>query len=314
MSKQPKTNKYPIHEDYQNLGVQVQLSPRLLPVIDTLLRLMFDCEKISNTIKITKYKIPASDNGTIDIAVFEPKNVPGELPCLMYIHGGAFVMEAAGYHKQLMGRYAEAARCKIVFVHYRLAPRYVFPVELNDCYTALLWTAKNAEMLGIDSGRIGVAGDSAGGALAAGITQMARDKQGPHLVFQMLVYPVTDARMITESMRTYTDTPVWNSLSNKEMWERYLGADHNTDRTYASPIEGELTGDLPPAYIEVSEFDCLRDEGIAYAEKLTAAGVQVALNQTKGTIHGFELNLKSAYSRAIVADRIVALNGAFHHE
>jgi acetyl esterase/lipase len=314
MPKKTKPRAYPVHEDYRRLGVQSEMNPQVLPAIDSLLRMMFKFTKVSRAVKSTGYKIPSSDNGIIAVDVFEPKQASGKLPCLLYIHGGAFMMEAAPYHNTLMGMYAEEAQCKIVFVHYRLLPRYVFPTALHDCYDALLWASKNAETLGLDTEKIAIAGDSAGGALAAGITQMARDKQGPKLMFQMLVYPVTDARMITESMRKYTDTPVWNAGSNKTMWELYLAGLQNTGRTYASPIEEELTGDLPPAYIEVSEFDCLRDEGIAYAEKLTAAGVQVALNQTNGTTHGFELNLKSAHSLAIVAERIAALNGAFHHE
>jgi len=140
---------------------------------------------------------------------------------------------------------------------------------------------------------------------------MARDRKAPRICFQMLIYPVTDARQITESIKNYTDTPLWNSRLTKKMWKLYLKDGVPDNREYASPMEAMSFENLPDAYVEVSEFDCLRDEGIAYAEALQKSGVNVELNKTIGTIHGFEIAEKSEIVRESVARRIEALKKAF---
>jgi acetyl esterase/lipase len=260
-----------------------------------------------HTIKISSYK-----GYELPIEIFSPVAIRGEAPCILYMHGGAFAMPATDFHKKLMCDYALHASCRVVFVDYRLAPEYPYPYALEDCYTAYEWIVANAIALGFDTKKIGLCGDSAGGALTAALAQVIRDRGAKRPLFQMLIYPVTDSRMKTESMKLYVDTPIWNQKKNKKMWELYLGGTARQEGTnYASPMEAESLKDLPQSFIEVSEFDCLRDEGIAYCEVLKVAGVNAILNRTVGTIHGFELNYESEYTKSIIAKRIKFMKDAF---
>lgn len=305
-------DKYGIHKDFQKYAhMKTKLNPGLLPVMNTVIKIGFARKKTADGIMETKIKIPGYMAELIGLTVFEPKNIKDNAPCLVYFHGGAFVLKAAAYHKYLMSEYALGTPCKVVFVDYRLAPRYPFPIGLEDCYAAFKWVYKNAEKLGIDQTKIAVGGDSAGGALAAAVTHMTRDKGEPSACFQMLIYPVTDERQTTESMQKYTDTPLWDAGLNHEMWRLYLrDGDHNI-RAYASPMEANTFEKLPDAYIEVSEFDCLRDEGILYAKALEKGGNRAELNKTAGTVHGFELAEKSTVTSSCIKKRIEVLKKAF---
>jgi acetyl esterase/lipase len=246
----------------------------------------------------------------IDLTIYEPKGIEKNAPCLIYLHGGAFVLKAAPYHKHLVCEYALKTPCKVVFVDYRLAPKYAFPVGVEDCYAACEWVNENAETLGIDKKRIAIGGDSAGGALTAAVCLMSLDRKTPDICFQMLIYPVMDARQNTESIKNYTDTPMWNSVFNKKMWQLYLKNGAPGQREYASPGEAVSFKGLPDSYIEVSEFDCLRDEGIIFADALAQSGVHVELNKTAGTIHGFDIAENSELVHQIVARRIKSLQKA----
>jgi acetyl esterase/lipase len=203
--------------------------------------------------------------------------------------------------------------CAVASIHYGLAPEHPYPAGLEDCLAAYRWLLDNAAVLEIDSGRLALAGDSAGGCLAAGLARLVRDRCLPPPLFQMLVYPVTDAALETDSMRRFTDTPIWNAPLNKAMWELYLGGrrDDAAVRAAASPLRGDLAG-LPEAYVEVAEFDCLRDEGVAYHRRLLECGVPSVLRETRGTIHGFEANYHSAHTRFIFAERIAFIRDRFH--
>lgn len=258
-------------------------------------------------------RIVSDDGKLIPVRVFSPSVKEKLLPCLVYFHGGAFVIPAAPYHWKLANLYALKTPCKVVFVDYRLAPQHPFPTGLMDCYSALRWVDHNASLLGVDRNRIAIGGDSAGGNLTAAVALMARDRGEISPCFQMMIYPVTDARMITPSMEEFSHTPVWNGTLNHKMWEWYLP--HPPEhRGYASPMEADSLEGLPPAYVETAEIDCLRDEGIAYAKALEAAGTPVTLHQTKGTPHGFDIMLHSPIVKVCVEERIKALRQAFGRE
>lgn len=295
---------------YQNQ--KTNLNPAFLPAVNRFLAIAFRMKKIPDNVTVTEMRIPGHGGTSVPIAVFEPNGIGKNAPCLIYFHGGAFYLKAAPYHKYLIGEYAAKTPCKVVFVDYRLVPKYAFPEGLWDCYAAFEWVCGHADDLGIDVDRIAVGGDSAGGALCAAVTQMARDKKAPEIRFQMLIYPVTDARQNTETIRKYTDTPLWDSKANGRMWELYLRDGDFGRRDYASPMEAENLAGLPDAYVEVSEYDCLRDEGILYAEALENGGSRVELNKTEGTVHGFELAEKSEIVQKSVQKRIEALHRAFY--
>jgi acetyl esterase/lipase len=306
-------SKYNIHNDFKKYEkTSIPLSPWILPMINAFVTLGVTSMKPAEGLRITKKEIPGYQNRTIELTLFEPVDIEKNAPCLVFFHGGAFVLKPAPHHMRLVGEYALKTPCKVVFVDYRLAPQNAYPVGVEDCYAAFIWVCQHADDLGIDINRIALGGDSAGGALAAAVTLMVRDRKAAQICFQMLIYPVTDARQITESIKNYSDTPMWNSRLTKKMWKLYLKDGVEDNREYASPMEATSFENLPDAYVEVTEFDCLRDEGIAYAEALQKSGVHVELNKTTGTVHGFEIAEKSELVRQSVARRIEALKKAFY--
>ncbi|MBQ8642830.1 MAG: alpha/beta hydrolase [Clostridia bacterium] len=246
----------------------------------------------------------------IEVFVMEPRNIETD-NCLIYYHGGGFFFEGAGYHYKNAKTYALHVPCKVLFVQYRLAPKHPFPVPAEDSYGALLWAYENAEKLGISRDKIAVGGDSAGGCLTAAVTQMARDRRaGINIRFQLLLYPFVDQSMDTDSNRRFTDTPMWNSTLSLKMAGGYVQSRDVENFVYASPMEGDCA-DLPPAYIETAEFDCLHDDGIHYADKLRDAGIAVELNETEGTMHGFDIVQKAPTTKAAVAARIDYMRRGF---
>ncbi len=213
-------------------------------------------------------------------------------PVLFYIHGGAFMWDAARYHYELAARYAREAGVVVVMPRYRLAPYSKNPDQLSDCRAAWQWMQEHAEELNIDAAHAGIAGDSAGGFLAALMTEWAVEK-GWKPAYQMLLYPVIDPFMRSASMERYTHTPVWNARRNREMLLWFFGdrnCMHTAARMSASLLDRlKLPENMPPVWVEIAEFDCLHDEGVAYAEKLAAAGASVLLEETRGTMHGFDM-------------------------
>jgi acetyl esterase/lipase len=201
----------------------------------------------------------------------------------------------------------------VVAVDYRLAPETPFPGPLEDVYAGLLWVAKHADELGIDPQRIAVHGVSAGGGLCAALSLLARDRGGPHIAFQFLAVPEVDDRLATVSMNAYVDTPVWNRPAAVLSWDSYLGAGvpgSDSVSPYAAPARAtDLTG-LPPAYVSVMQFDPLRDEGIAYALALLAAGVTTELHLFPGTFHGSAMAAHTEISQRELAEELAVLRKA----
>lgn len=256
-------------------------------------------------------QIFSKDGVPVRLTLYRPKGLDWATPCLVYFHGGGFCVRDAGYIHHYAAQYAQGARCLVVFVHYRTADIAPFPTPFEDCYDALRWVWDQAPRLRLDRAKIAVGGDSAGGALAAACALRARDEGGPRLCFQLLVYPVTDCRMETDSMRKYTDSPMWNAELNRKMWELYLREGDHRVPQYAAPLLARDFFNLPPAYVEVEEFDCLRDEGIAYAKALEAAGVEVQVEDVRGTFHGFDFFTGKEVSKTMLQKRTQALRRVF---
>ena len=254
--------------------------------------------------RVTRETVKSYDGGEFEILVFEPYAILEKSPCLVYIHGGGFIFGAGDYNYKIAKEYALSLGAKLIFVNYRLAPKHPHPTPAEDCYTGLRFAFENAEKYGIDKTKIGVAGESAGGCLSAAVCLMARDRGTDMPCFQLLIYPVTDITMDTDSNRRFTDTPVWNSELSKMMWPAYVPDRSRDDICYAAPMQEKYFGDLPPAYVETAEFDCLHDEAINYANAMKEAGVLVEINETRGTMHGFDSMLDAPTTRKVVATRI----------
>ena len=254
--------------------------------------------------KVTRISAKSYDGGEFEILLYEPHGLSELAPCIVYIHGGGFIFGAGDYNYNISKEYALTLNAKLIFVNYRLAPKHPHPIPAEDCYAGLRFAFENAEKYGIDKSKIGVAGESAGGCLSTAVCLMARDRGTDLPCFQLLIYPVTDITMNTESNRKFTDTPVWNSELSKMMWPAYVPDRNRNDICYAAPMQAKYFGDLPPAYVETAEFDCLHDEAISYANAMKEAGVSVEINETKGTMHGFDSMLDAPTTRRVVATRI----------
>lgn len=263
-------------------------------------------------IAVRSCRIAGYGGDPVEVLVMEPRGLSAAAPCLVYYHGGGFVFGAAGAHYQVAKQYALGARCKVIFVQYRLCPRYPFPVPAEDAYLAYLWAVEHAEELHIDRSRTAIGGDSAGGCLCAAVTQMCRDRGAEMPLFQMMIYPVTDRRMGSDSNKRFTDTPMWHSRLSARMWQSYLQDASVEHIEYASPLEAARFDGLPPAYVELAEYDCLHDEGFAYAQKLREAGVRVVLHETKGTMHGYDIAMKVPTVRKAIKHRIRYMNRKFY--
>ena len=250
--------------------------------------------------------------GAPDVAVrtYSPAGSAGPRPGLLYIHGGGFILGSVASEDARARQLAAATDAVVMSVDYRLAPEDPFPAPLHDCYAALSYLAKNAAELGVDPARIGVGGASAGGGLAAATALLARDRGGPPLCMQFLGVPELDDRLETPSMRTYTDTPVWNRPNAILSWQYYLGGQDATQ--YAAPARAENLAGLPPAYIDACEFDPLRDEGIAYAQRLVQAGVHAELHLFPGTFHGSSLIAGAAVSQRMSSGASEAIRRLLH--
>jgi len=211
------------------------------------------------------------------------------LPLLVYFHGGGFVLCDLESHDAFCRELAKASGCAIASVEYRLAPENPFPIPLEDCYAATRWLSRNATRLGCDAGRIGVGGDSVGGNLATCVALLARDRRGPNLRHQLMLFPATDAACNTRSMREFSTGYLLSARMMRWFWQCYTGDAISGDHPLVSPLRAANISGLPPASIVTAEFDPLRDEGEDYADKLRAAGVCVIARRYLGVIHGFAL-------------------------
>lgn len=245
------------------------------------------------------------------VEIFEPSNIKEKLPCLIYIHGGAFSYKASSYHKKLACMYAMEAKCRVYFPDYHLTPKYPYPAAYDDVLALYKWIMNNSEEFGIDIEKIGVGGDSAGASLAALICNNYKNEGLVKPCLQMLVYPVIDVEMNTESMKRFSDTPLWNAKNNKQMWSYYCGNLQDKDIYSASPMYNNIPQVIPNTYIETAEYDCLHDEGILYGKKLREAGANVEINETRGTFHGYDSAINTNIASRNIEKRITFLKEGF---
>lgn len=227
---------------------------------------------------------------------------------LVYFHGGGWVFGDLDSHDETCRRLCREAGLKVISVHYRRAPETTFPGAAEDCYAATAWVAENAARLGIDPGRIAVGGDSAGGNLAAVTALMARDRGGPPLRLQLLIYPVIDADFETASYRDNADGYLLSRRAMQYFWDQYVPDLQERNEPYASPLRASDLSRLPPALIQTAEYDPLRDEGEAYATALAEAGVAVQQTRYDGLIHGFfAMQDAIAAARPAMTEAVAAL-------
>lgn len=224
--------------------------------------------------------------GSIPVRVYRPSDEPG-LPVLVYFHGGAWVIGDIESHDGITRALANAVPCIVVSVDYRLAPEHKFPAAVDDAVAATAWVHEHARDLGADATRVAVGGDSAGANLATVTALVARDHDGPPLVFQLLVYPVTDHDFDSPSVRENAEGYFFEVGGMRWMYAHYLQDESDAADWRVSPLRAASHAGLPPAFVLTAELDPLRDQGEAYGRKLDAAGVSVEARRYEGVFHGF---------------------------
>jgi acetyl esterase/lipase len=237
--------------------------------------------------KTENVSVPGPQGG-IPVRLYSPVAAGSEaLPVLVYYHGGGFVIGDLDTHDGLCRLFANEAGCRVIAVHYGLAPERKFPSAVEDAFAALTWVESSATRLGIDANRIAVAGDSAGGALAAVVAQMAKQNGSPKLVMQMLLFPVTQIGGDTSSLREFAVGYFLEKKTLDWFFGHYLTADADTSDPRISPLRAKDVSNLPQAYFMLGGYDPLHDEGLQYAEKLRAAGVPVTVADYGDMVHCF---------------------------
>jgi acetyl esterase/lipase len=265
-------------------------------------------------VELEERRVPGPEGAPdLPVLILRPARGSGPWPGVYYAHGGGMVLGTMRAGADELAAWVEQAGVVAVSVGYRLAPEHPHPAPVEDCYAALTWTAAHAAELGIDASRLVIAGQSAGGGLAACTALIARDRGGPSLTHQILECPMLDDRAVTPSSQELDHLGFWGRISNLTGWSALLGdARGGPDVSpYAAPARAEdLTG-LPPAFIDVGSADVFRDEDIEYAARLSRAGVPVELHVWPGGFHGFEgAAAATTLARASLAARLGYLRRA----
>lgn len=249
----------------------------------------------------------------VGLIVYRPPAVERPGPALLHIHGGGFVLGSAAGSDGSNRLLARELGCVVVSVDYRLAPETPYPGALQDCYAALAWLHEAADRLGVDRGRIGIRGESAGGGLAAAVALMARDRGDYPLAFQHLIYPMLDDRTcVAEHPHPHTGHFVWTAQDNCFGWAALLGHEPGRPDTpaYAAPARATNLAELPSTFIAVGNLDLFLDEDIVYAQRLARAGVPIELRVYPGAFHGFQLAPRAGVTRMAERDSLAALRRA----
>ena len=276
----------------------VQSEPVPMPVVD-----------------VSVVTVPVSV-GDVQVHLIRPRGVTGSLPAVLYMHGGGWILGSFISHGRLARELAVGANAVVAFVEYSLAPEARYPVQIKQCYAAAKWLIAQASEHGIDSSRLAVAGDSAGGNMATVLAILAKQRGDLHIVHQSLYYPITDAGEDTDSYRQFHDGPYGTAAVMGWFMDTYLADPADRTAITVSPLQAtpaDLEG-LPPALVIVDENDVLRDQGEAYANKLRDAGVPVTSVRFNGTMHDFMMlnALRDTEStRAAVGLGVAAMRRAF---
>jgi acetyl esterase len=233
--------------------------------------------------------LPVGPTGQVAVRIYRPKGAKGPLPVVMYFHGGGWVLGSKHTHDRLLRDLVTGAHAAFVFVNYTPSPEAQFPVAIEQDYAATKYIAEHGKDFGFDTSRLAVAGDSVGGNMVAVVTQLAKERKGPAIRYQVLFYPVTDASLSQESYEEFANGPWLTRAAMEWFWDAYAPNKEDRKKVTASPLSAtaERLQGLPPALVIVDENDVLRDEGEAYARKLMQAGVEVTAVRFLATHHDF---------------------------
>ena len=234
---------------------------------------------------------PVGPTGEVSVRIYRPAGVKGLLPVVMYFHGGGWVLGSKNTHDRLLRDLVNGTNAAYVFVNYTPSPEAQFPVPVEQCYAATKYVAENGQALGLDSKRLALAGDSVGGYTTAVVAQLAKERKGPSICYQVMMYPVTDSSMSQSTYKEFADGPWLTAAAMAWFWDAYAPNKKDRKTTMASPLSTSLEQlkGLPPALVIVDENDILREEGEQYTRKLIQAGVAVTPLRVLATHHDYAL-------------------------
>ena len=240
-------------------------------------------------VEIEDHDIPCGPDKKVNIRIFKPTSNNDKLPAFIYFHGGGWILGDKHTHYRLMCEIAHGANVAVVFINYDRSPEVQYPVAIEQLYGATKYISEHGGLFNLDISRIVIGGDSVGGNMTAAVTLLAKERKGPKIDFQILLYPVTDANFDTGSYNQFATGYFLTKEAMKWFWDAYLPDRNKRNEPTASPLQASLEqlNGLPPALVITGENDVLRDEGEAYARKLMNAGVNVTAIRFQGTIHDF---------------------------
>lgn len=278
----------PLHPAAQTLLDQLAAAPPLHTLTveqarDLAVRLSTSSTPVEPVGRVADRRI-RRDDGEVSIRLYTPAG-PGPFPIYVYFHGGGWVIGNLDTEDASCRKICNSAQCVVASVNYRHAPEYRFPTAVHDAYHATCWIANNATTFNGDALRLAVGGTSAGGNLAAVVSLLAREHGGPGICYQVLITPVTDGSMETASHREYATGYGLERETMRWFQRLYWQTSHDGEHEHASPLRARDLGGLPPALIITAQYDPLRDEGKAYADRLLAAGVNVTYRCYEGMFH-----------------------------
>jgi len=268
-----------------------------------------------DSVDLVKHTIPGPQGAPeLDLFVYTPRKGDGPWPCIFHIHGGGYVGGSAESVEGILRPMAAELDCIIASVNYRLAPETPHPGPVEDCYAALAWVFKTAAELGVDTARIGVKGESAGGGLAAALALLARDRGEYKLAFQSLTYPMLDDRTCLGEQHPYTGEYIWTPHNNHFGWKALLGVEPGSAGVspYAAPARAESLAGLPPTFITTGSLDLFLEEDLDYARRLLRDGVPCELHVYPGGFHAFDIAPMAVISIASRRDTRDALRRVLH--
>ena len=294
--------KYKIDKDLKKYMVKMPFLGWFCKVTHKPMDVMLAMTKVPPAVELCEFFIDGYKGEKIRVKEIIPEN-PGD-GAIMVLHGGGFGYKTSPHQFLNACQYAKELHCRAYLPDYHLLPDYPFPAAYDDAMATYRFIVTQASKIGIQPEKIIVLGDSAGGALAANVCNFAQENDLPMPCCQVLIYPVTDNTMETASMKSFTDTPMWNAKNNKRMWEMYVKNLPDEELHRAVPMKNPKPGKLPPTYIETAEFDCLRDEAVIYAESIRGKAKSVEVYETKGTAHGYDIASKHPMVNDVIKRRI----------
>lgn len=307
-----KSKKYIYNKDLRAFSF---LNPPVilpaLPVMQFFMKGFYLTDFTDKSLVKKRLEIPIDNGGKIKALSYTPVKKTDRLPCIIFYHGGGFVYNAAPHHFALAKNLAKSVGARVIFPDYRLAPAHPFPAAVNDAYSTYTYVRQNAAELGIDESRIVLCGDSAGGNLSAVTCLMAKERNFPQPLGQLLLYPFVDGDRESHSMKEFTDTPMCNTKAAVKYNKAYIPDGTSEKPHWFSAVDAPDLSGLAEAYIETAEFDCLHDGGVKYYNRLISHGTKASLFETKGTMHGYDIATKSETYALCMKKRTEFLNRIF---